>query len=163
MDRPDDTRKTTEPAIGLAVAGDAGAISRMSRDLIEPGLPWTWRAARVLQAIRAPEVNVAVARQDGELVGFGIMEYLEADAYLALFAVRAESQRTGVGSALIHWLEASAAAAGAGRIRLDARRDNVPARSFYNEHGYHETEIRRGRYGGDVDGVQLEKWLRMRP
>jgi ribosomal-protein-alanine N-acetyltransferase len=154
--------QTAAPPIRLAVPADAGAISRMSRDLIEPGLPWTWREDRVLHAIRSPDVNVAVATQDEELLGFGIMEYLEADAYLALFAVRAASQRTGIGSALIRWLEASAIAAGAERIRLDARRDNVPARSFYNEHGYHETGIRRGRYGPSVDGVRLEKWLRLR-
>lgn len=132
----------------------------MSRELIEYGLPWNWRPARVLRSIRHPETNVAVARLDGVLLGFGIMEYLEEDAHLVLFAVRAASQRQGVGSALLRWLESSAAVAGAKRIRLEARRENVAARTFYNEHGYHELLIQPGRYGAAVDGIRLEKWLR---
>lgn len=150
---------TTDPPVRLALPEDAEDIAAMSRDLIERGLPWNWRPDRVLQAIRNAETNVAVVRVDGELLGFGIMEYLETDAYLSLLAVRGESQRKGIGSSLLRWLEASARVAGARRIRLEARRDNVPARTFYNELGYHEVAIRRGRYSDAVDGVLLEKWL----
>jgi ribosomal-protein-alanine N-acetyltransferase len=76
--------------------------------------------------------------------------------------VRGANQRQGIGGALLRWLEASAIAAGAERIRLDARRDNHAARSFYNEQGYHEVGIRAGRYAPGVDGLRLEKWLRAR-
>ena len=151
---------TLTPSIQLAALSDAEAIAAMSRELIEYGLPWSWRAARVARAIRHPETNVAVARMGGELVGFGIMEYLETDAHLVLFAVRAASQRQGIGSALLRWLESCAAVAGAQRIRLEARWENTAARTFYNEHGYHEVVIKPGRYSAAVDGVQLEKWLR---
>jgi len=151
---------TLTPLIQLAAPGDAEDIAALSRELIEYGLPWNWRPARVLRAIRHPDTNVAVARLAGELAGFGIMEYLEEDAHLVLFAVRAASQRAGIGSALLRWLESCAAVAGARRIRLEARRENVAARTFYNEHGYHEIVIRPGRYGAAVDGIQLEKWLR---
>lgn len=151
---------TADPPVRLARPEDAEDIAAMSRDLIERGLPWNWRAGRVLRAIREPETNVAVARGDEGLLAFGIMEYLENDAYLALFAVRPASQRRGIGSALLQWLEASARAAGAQRIRVEARRDNVAARSFYNELGYHEVAIRQGRYRDGIDGVVLEKWLR---
>jgi ribosomal-protein-alanine N-acetyltransferase len=151
---------TTDPPVRLARPEDAADIAAMSRDLIERGLPWNWRPARVLQAIRNPETNVAVARVDGALVAFGIMEYLETDAYLALLAVRASSQRQGWGSSVLRWLEESAQVAGARRIRLETRRDNVPARTFYNELGYHEVAIRHSRYSDGVDGLLLEKWLR---
>lgn len=151
---------TADPPVRLAQPEDAGDIAAMSRDLIERGLPWNWRPGRVLRVIRDPDTNVAVVRMDGTLVAFGIMEYREADAYLALLAVREASQRTGIGSSLLGWLESSARVAGARRIRVEARRDNVPARTFYNELGYHEVAIRRGRYSDGVDGVLLEKWLR---
>jgi ribosomal-protein-alanine N-acetyltransferase len=151
---------TIDPPIQLAEPRDAAAIAVMSRELIEQGLPWGWRPGRVLHAIRNPDTNVAVVRSGSGLAGFGIMEYLETDAYLVLLAVQRASQRRGLGSALLRWLEASAAAAGAQRVRVEARRDNVPARSFYNEHGYHEVAIRPGRYCGVADGIQLEKWLR---
>lgn len=154
---------TADPPVHLAQPRDAEAIAAMSRDFIERGLPWNWRADRVLKAIRHPETNVAVVKVDGALVAFGIMEYLETDAYLALFAVHSASRRKGIGSKLLGWLEASARAAGAERIRLETRRDNGPARSFYNELGYLEVAIRRGRYSDGIDGLVLEKWLRARP
>lgn len=135
----------------------------MSRDLIERGLPWRWRPSRVLTAIRQPETNVAVVEVDAELVAFGIMEHSERHAYLALLAVRSTRQQMGVGSTLVRWLEASALAAGAERIRVEARLDNGPARIFYNELGYHEVALRRGRYGDGVDGVLLEKWIWVSP
>ena len=151
---------TADPDVRLARPEDAADIAAMSRELIERGLPWNWRPGRVLRAIADPDTNVAVVRMEGALVGFGIMEYLEADAYLSLLAVSPASQRRGIGSSLLRWLESSARVAGARRIRVEARRDNVPARTFYNELGYHEIAIRHGRYSDGVDGVLLEKWLR---
>jgi ribosomal-protein-alanine N-acetyltransferase len=132
----------------------------MSRDHIEHGLPWRWRRERVARAIEDCDTNVVVVGETGGLVAFGIMSYLEDDAHLLLFAVRRASRRQGVGSAVLLWLEEVARAAGARRIRLEARRENAAARIFYNEHGYHERAIRRGMYGQAVDGIRMEKWLR---
>jgi ribosomal-protein-alanine N-acetyltransferase len=151
---------TVDPPITIARRSDAATIAAMSRELIEYGLEWRWRAARVARAIDNPDTNVAVVRQRDELVGFGIMEYLDEDAYLVLLAVAKSSQRRGVGSALLRWLEAAARAAGSQRIRVDTRRENVAARCFYNEHGYHERVLRPRMYGTRVDGIRLEKWLR---
>jgi [ribosomal protein S18]-alanine N-acetyltransferase len=151
---------TADPPVELAVRDDAANIAEMSRDLIEHGLPWTWRVERVAKAIASPETNVAVIRGQGHLISFGIMEYWEEDAHLVLFAVRQAHQRRGIGSTLLRWLEQAAKVAGSQRIRVEALRANVAARSFYNEHGYHERVIARRMYSGAADGVRLEKWLR---
>jgi len=151
---------TVDPPIAIARQGDASAIAVMSRDLIEYGLEWRWRTGRVARAMDDPDTNVAVLRRDEEIIGFGIMEYLDDEAYLVLFAVAKSSQRRGVGSALLRWLEAAARAAGSQRIRVDTRRENIAARCFYNEHGYHERILASRMYGEAVDGVRLEKWLR---
>jgi ribosomal-protein-alanine N-acetyltransferase len=151
---------TVDPPIVIARPSDASAIARMSRDLIEYGLPWRWRTHRVARAMDDPNTNVAVVRRDEELVGFGIMEYLDDEAYLVLFAVAKSHQRRGVGSALLRWLEAAARAAGSQRIRVDTRCGSVAARCFYNEHGYHERTLESRMYSKAVDGVRLEKWLR---
>jgi ribosomal-protein-alanine N-acetyltransferase len=145
--------------VSLALKSDASDIAGMSRDLIEHGLPWTWGPERVSRAIAASNVNVAVVREQHRLAAFGIMEYWDEDAHLVLFAVRPVRQRQGVGTAVLRWLEASALVAGAQRIRVEARRDNFAARTFYNEHGYHELVIRSQMYSGTLDGIQLEKWL----
>jgi ribosomal-protein-alanine N-acetyltransferase len=132
----------------------------MSRDCIEHGLPWTWRARRVAGAIRDPDTNVVVVGEPGAIVAFGIMSYLEDDAHLLLFAVDPSHRRSGIGSAVLAWLEAVARSAGASRIRVEARRDNDAARSFYSEHGYHERSLAPAMYSGRLDGVRLVKWLR---
>jgi len=150
-----------QPLIGLAVPDDAPQIAAMSRGLIEQGLPWRWRPERVAQAIMAKGTNVAVVREQGELIAFGIMEYHDDDAHLVLFAVRRDRQRQGLGSALLRWLEAVARIAGSQRIRLESLRSNEAARIFYNEHGYHERVIRSRMYSGVADGILLEKYLRV--
>lgn len=146
--------------IRLATMADASDIAVMSRDLIEQGLPWSWRYERVARAIESPDNNVVVVGERGALVAFGIMSYLDDDAHLLLFAVRPSHQRRGIGSVVLRWLEAVARAAGSKRVRVEARRENVAARSFYCEHGYHERSIKKAMYGSVADGVRLEKWLR---
>lgn len=146
--------------VRLATPADAAGIARLSRDAIERGLPWRWRPQRVARAIADPDTNVAVVADASGIVAFGIMSYRDDEAHLLLFAVRGDRRRGGVGSAVLRWLEACAAAAGVRRIRLEARRDNAAARCFYNEHGYHERVFAHAMYPGSVDGVRLEKWLR---
>lgn len=149
-------------AVRFAVPADAAAIAALSRDEIEHGLPWTWQAPRVRHAIRDPDTNVIVVGPPGAIAAFGIMFYADDDAHLLLFAVARARRRQGVGSALLRWLEEAAQAAGARRIRVEARLDNAAARSFYNEHGYHEQDVAPGMYSRRLDGVRLEKWLRAR-
>lgn len=147
--------------VRFAQLADAAAIAELSREAIEHGLPWRWTPARVARAIQAIDTNVVLVEGPKQLDAFGIMFHAEEDAHLLLFAVRAASRRHGVGSALLAWLEDVARAAGASRIRLEARRDNVAARSFYSEHGYHELAIVPRNYSGLIDAIRMEKWLRL--
>ena len=149
----------TDASVRLATSADAEAIAAMSRDYIEQGLGWSWNAARVQRSIRDPDSNVAVVRESGAILAFGIMKYREEVAHLLLFAVRRSHQRQGIGSLVLRWLESVAQASGVTRIDLECRRDNPAARNFYGEHGYHEHVITRGYYGGVEDAVRLEKWL----
>lgn len=146
-------------AVRLATVADAVDIAHMSRDYIEQGLPWRWTVERVTRTIRDPNTNVVVVGTQGAVTAFGIMFYAEEDAHLLLLAVRGARRRSGIGSAVLLWLETAARAAGARRIRVEARKDNAAARSFYNEQGYHERVIKTAMYSGMADGICLEKWL----
>jgi ribosomal-protein-alanine N-acetyltransferase len=145
--------------VRLATAGDVHEIARMSRDQIERGLPWRWNPDRVRRSLRNRNTNVAVARDDRRLLGFGIMLYTEEDAHLLLFAVEPVSRRRGVGAAILRWLEEIARTAGLRRVLLECRRENDAARNFYGALGYHERQIVRRMYEGVEDGITLEKWL----
>jgi ribosomal-protein-alanine N-acetyltransferase len=151
------------PVVRLAAAVDAGSIAQMSRVDIEHGLGWSWTEARVLQAIRDQAINVAVLAQGEGILGFGIMQYREESAHLALFAIRATHRNKGLGSLLMSWLEKPAAIAGVHRIGLEARADNPAAIAFYQKHGFAEVARVAGYYQGVVDAVRLEKQLGPKP
>src|SRR5678810_35159 len=94
--------------IRLAMLCDAERIAVMSRDFIEHGLGWSWDAALVARRIRQRETNVVVAESGSDLVGFGLMQYLDDQAHLLLFGVEPIYRRRGIGSGLLKWLETCA-------------------------------------------------------
>ena len=126
--------------IRSARVGDARYIARMSRALIERGLAWRWRPHSIASNIQNSDVEVAVARRDGEIVGF---------------AMDPAQRRRGVGRALIGWLEKIARAGGIVTIGLEVRADNREAREFYRSLGYAETARLPGYYQKREDAVRM--------
>jgi [ribosomal protein S18]-alanine N-acetyltransferase len=155
----------TGPAAGsilfeLAAEADALAIARMSRDLIETGLGWSWTAARVLRAIRDPEALVLVAREGRSLVGFAIMDFGEEAAHLALLAVDPSHRRRGVGRDLFGWLRESALVAGIAVVKLELRANNVEAQHFYRCLGFEEIGWTVGYYRRRETALRMALRLR---
>ena len=160
--------KADVPLIELASSADARVIADLSRDVIEQGLGWSWTAPRVLKALRDDATNVIVARRlvagrskvrDEEVAGFAIMRYGDDSAHIVLFAVHAAQRRTGIGTALMAWLEATARTAGINTIALEARSNNRDARAFYGRLGFNEIGVRVSYYRGVEDAVRFEKSL----
>jgi len=144
----------------LAQRHDALPIARMSRDLIERGLGWSWTPLRVARCIAAADTNVLVAaRERGMPLGFGIMKYAEEEAHLLLLAVDPVHARRGLGAALLGWLEDSARVAGVGPVYVEARATNSAARAFYRRLGYGEIQRLPGYYGGIEASVRMAKDL----
>ena len=101
-----------------AHTSEARAIASMSRLLVEHGLNWRWTPARVRHSIKDKETMVLVASIDGRLSGFAIMKFRDAESHLFLLAVAAKFQRTGIGRALLAWLENRAGPLACGRFGL---------------------------------------------
>jgi ribosomal-protein-alanine N-acetyltransferase len=150
----------SEHHIRMAERADAAPIARMSRDLIERGLGWSWTAPRVLRSLLDVHSNVIVAPAPGAgLAGFGIMKYRDEEAHLLLLAVDPPQRRRGLGAALVRWLEASAQVAGIATIYLEARACNGAARAFYRQLGYREIQQVEGYYSGREASVRLARDL----
>ena len=145
--------------IDLARTTDALAIAELSRDAIEYGLAWRWTTRRVMHSIHDADTNVVVARQGIGVAGFGIMQYGQEEAHLALLAVRGAQRRHGLGSALLAWLEASACVAGCKLLRLEVRITNPGAMAFYRQRGFEEAGVAVGYYEGVEDAVRMLKRL----
>lgn len=142
--------------ISLARGDDATGIARMSRCLVEAGLPYSWTASRVLQCVKHKDYAVIVARDGRRMAGFAIMECLDEHAHLCLLAVRPGYRRRGVGRALVEWLETSARTAGIFSVRLELRAGNDAAKQFYRALGYRDSGFTRGYYSGLEDAVRME-------
>ena len=147
------------PDIRLAVPTQARTIAEMSRDYIEHGLGWSWTTARVLRAMRDPATNVVVMLKRRAVRGFGIMQYGDDRAHLALLAVHPTVRHQRLGGQLLGWLEHSARCAGIRQIRVEARADNASAIAFYEHLGFRRSGMLPGYYEGVLDAVQLEKIL----
>lgn len=145
----------------LARPIDAVPIALMSRRLVEAGLPsWSWTARRVARQVHDPESVVLVARRGDELTGFAIMGFGEEAAHLNLLAVEPRCRRTGLGSRLVRWLEASAMVAGTFEVSLEVRAGNAAARRFYRRLGYIEADVLPGYYERLEDAVRMTRDLR---
>ena len=146
-------------SLRLATRDDAAAIARMSRDLIEQGLGWSWTTARVLRSVRSADTNAVLALEDQRIAGFAIMKYGDAEAHLLLLAVQPWAQRRGVGMALTRWVEGSARVAGIGQVYLEARTGNAAARAFYERLGYVAVQALPGYYQAREAAVRMARDL----
>ena len=115
---------------------EASAIATISRLQVEYGLRWRWTPARIRGCIKDTETMVLVASVNGVIEGFAIMKFLDDDAHLLLLAVQPKSRQTGIGRAMVAWLEKSCHTAGIQRIRLEVRASNEAARRFYEKLGF---------------------------
>lgn len=152
--------KSSDLILELARPTDATAIATMSRDLIEFGLSWRWTPQRVAASIRAPEVNVLVARIHQQTAGFAIMRYGDHVAHLDLLGVGPQYRRLGVGRQLIEWLEKCALVAGIIQVVLEVRAQNEGAQLFYKRLGYRPLVQLPGYYQGVEAAVRMGRHLR---
>jgi len=151
-----DTRQTD---IALAHVNDAYSIATMSRDIIEHGLQWNWTPERIGRCVLSPEINVATARNGGEVIGFGIMFYGQNKAHLNLLGVDPAWRSLGIGQRLLEWLEHVAITAGLECCQLELRASNTCAREFYLHQGYTEIEVIAGYYQQKEDAIRMSKCL----
>jgi ribosomal protein S18 acetylase RimI-like enzyme len=162
---------------GLARSGEAGALARMCRDMIEQGLGWRWQIGAIRSLINDPDTVVLCARRRmaprapldlganthapaTQVAGFGVMHYEMERAHLMLLAVQPNLRRHGIGAHLLHWLERTAVTAGVERISLEVRALNTGARQFYRELGYQEREYLPRYYSGLESAFRMERVLR---
>jgi ribosomal-protein-alanine N-acetyltransferase len=96
--------------------------------------------------------------------GTGIVAYAGLatgtdDAYIQTLGVAPRVQGRGLGAVLLADLLAEADRAGAQRVGLEVRTDNVPAHRLYERAGFRVVGLRRGYYqpsGGDAHVMMRE-------
>ncbi|HEY2968379.1 MAG TPA: GNAT family N-acetyltransferase [Casimicrobiaceae bacterium] len=144
----------------LASRGDAEAMASLSRDLIEAGLGWQYRAERIRVLMNEPDTATLVARDGHRVIGFAIMTFHDERAHLVLMAVRPSEQRRGIARRMVVWLLESAMTAGIASIHLELRARNEAAYAFYRALGFAETLRLPGYYLGREMAIRMMRLLR---
>ena len=151
---------TDAVTLRLADVGDAETIAQMSRDLIESGLGWRYRADRVRRLIARRDTSVVVACDRHGTVGFAVMQFDDEHAHLTLLAVRPSHQRQGVARQLMQWLLQSARVAGMVSVHLELRASNRAALHFYRAIGFVQTLVLAGYYEQRESAIRMMCLLR---
>lgn len=139
---------------------DAETIAKLSRDLIETGLGWSWTPERVARALKDRNTLSVIAAERDRLVAFAIMYFGEDHAHLSLLAVQASHQRQGLGRQMMSWVMDAASVAGIATVHLELRTSNYAARRFYRSLGFSETAYIPGYYRGREMALRMVKALR---
>ena len=145
----------------LAYSNDAPTLAAMSRDLIEVGLGWQYRAERIRQLLADPNVVTLIAADGERTAGFAAMTLGDERAHLMLLAIRPSHQRRGVGRRMARWLLDTAATAGVATVHLELRARNRTAYAFYRALGFVETLRLEGYYRGRETAIRMMYMLRL--
>ena len=87
------------------------------------------------------------------------MKFRDEESHLFLLAVASKLQRTGIGGALLEWLEKSCRTAGIQNIRVELRVANKRARKFYERSGFRIVGQVAGYYDHREAAVVMVKSL----
>ena len=101
---------------------------------------------RVLKMMEDPEQEVLVAEENGQLLGFAMVEYIKREETNSMYAVHEAhiveigvdetSQGKGVGTALIQAVKDAAKVRGCRSVQLDVWEFNKSALRFYEKLGF---------------------------
>jgi ribosomal-protein-alanine N-acetyltransferase len=151
---------TDAVTLRLASTADAVAIAQMSRDLIEAGLGWRYRADRVRRMIGRRDTSALVACDRNGMVGFAVMQFDDEHAHLMLLAVRPSHQRQGVARQMMQWLLESSRVAGMVSVHLELRASNHAGLTFYRTLGFQQTLVLAGYYEQREAAIRMMCLLR---
>lgn len=106
--------------------------------------PWTRKSYE--DVIALDTVEVWVAKVDGEVVGYMLLQYVAEEMELHTFAVKPGHRQMGIGRRLLGYMLLRAEERCVGNIFLLVRPSNEVAKSLYEKFGFKNVGIRFGYY-----------------
>ena len=103
---------------------------------------------------------IVVAEEGSKIQGYCILYVVLDEAEIARIGVTERVRHGGVGSLILQFGEKICKEKGVERLLLDVREGNLPARKFYEKHGFLVDGIRKNFYDNPKeDGVLMSKSL----
>jgi len=120
-----------------------------------------WTSAQYNKLLESGVVLVAevaaetAAGDKGQLCGFVCAQVIAGEWEIENLAVASEFRRHGIASGLVRELIVRANRESASAILLEVRESNLPARAFYESHGFRAVGRRNVYYAGPVEDAIL--------
>jgi ribosomal-protein-alanine N-acetyltransferase len=139
----------TQSYIRWMVRSDLSSVVAIEKDVFD----YPWSEQEFLIALRQRNCIGMVAERNEEVVGYMVYELHKTRIELLNFAVRARSQRLGVGSAMIEKLKSKLAYERRNKILLELRERNLDGQLFFRQAGFLCTSILHGWYAVEEESV----------
>ncbi len=142
-------------------AADVDAVMEIERRTFAE--PWT--PGLFLHELKVPFARSVVVRgpTGDEVLGYVCWWQVGDEVHILNLAVRPETQRRGIGRALVDLVLAEAAAGAAGLVTLEVRAGNTAAFALYGGLGFECAGRRRNYYAPGIDAIIMSRRLRARP
>lgn len=141
--------------MSAVVAGEAAPVARlrvMREDDLDAVMqvelrayPFPWSRGIFRDCLRAGYPAWILEKQDGSLLGYGVLSVAADEAHILNLCAAPEVQGRGHGRRLLRALVQQAGMRGARRLFLEVRPSNPTAIALYEAEGFHEIG-RRPRY-----------------
>lgn len=121
--------------------------------------PNPWPLSFFEADLRVPGTIAFVVENEGELIGYSMSNIGKEGFHVTNIAISQEHQRKGIGSKLMHMLEAIARECGCNRAYLEVRITNKAAIQMYKRLGYKIAHVQKLYYMDGDDAYVMEKEL----
>lgn len=135
---------------------DSVQIAELEREIF----PDAWTKEGIEETFHQSHAFIVVVEENMKIQGYAIIYHVLDEAEIARIAVRNEGRQQGTGSELLAFCEAICKEKDMKRMLLDVREGNLPARSFYEKHGFCVDGIRKRFYENpQEDAILMSKSL----
>ncbi len=130
---------------------DVADIYRLMSEYITP----SWTEEQTRTTLASAYTDAFVTEENGETVGYAILENVLDEGCLTSIAVRDDKRGKGIGKKLLSYALSESKAAS---VYLEVSENNVPAISLYTSCGFRKTGERK-KYYGDIGAVIMRREL----
>ena len=115
----------------------------------------SWSKKTFLKLLAHQDVEVWVALQGGDLLGYVVLQCSGDEAELINIAVRKGKRKLGIGSALLSKTVDVAVGLDVKKLFLEVRSSNQQAISLYERFGFDQVGMRKNYYSNPREDAQI--------
>lgn len=118
-----------------------------------------WSAPSIARLISGPGGFALIASQNGEDIGFALLQCVPPEAELLSIGVEPSRRMSGIGRYILARAAAELMQTGANTMFLDVAADNKPAIALYRALGFGDISTRPRYYPGNIDAIVMKAGL----